>query len=342
MAKAWVGLWNNFLHARAGLGEAGETFREFFLLAQADRKSATLGVSRLDSVRAYEDAARRRLSAARGLRDPTELRVALSLYRSAALLQMAAVLLSRDGSLEVERLTPEDMLERLSPAPDGPASNASSAIESLRSVVTVSDPFAIERLPTETARGAVDGLESATRWLSTLIETRSPAHLRWVRRMRLTAAALAALGLTAWFARWAFSPPNLALHKPARSSSVNFDTQASGVVDGELNGRFGFHSVEEDSPWLSIDLERPYLLKTVEIYGRGDCCYDQSLPLVLEVSDDGKSYRKIAERTTSFNEYEPWVVKPRAERARFVRLRANHHGLLVLGEVVVHGGWLNH
>ena len=326
---------------RPGLGEVGEAFREFFLLAQAERKSATLSVSQLDSVRAYEDAARRRLSAARGLRDPTELHVALSLYRSAALLQIAAFLVSRDRSLEVERLTPEDMLERLNRALGGDVSDASSEVESLRSVVTASDPFAIERFPTETARAAVNGLESATRRLATFIETRSPARLSWVRRMRLTAAALAALGLTVWLARWAFSPPNVALHKPARSSSVNFDTQASGAVDGELNGRFGFHSQEEDSPWLSIDLERPCLLKTVEIYGRGDCCYDQSLPLILEVSDNGKSYRPIAERTTSFNEYDPWVVKPAGQRARFVRLRADHHGLLVLGEVVVHGDRAN-
>lgn len=326
---------------RPGLGEVGETFREFFLLTQAERTRATLDVSQLDSVRAYEDAARRRLSTARGLRDPSELRVALSLYRSAALLQIAAFLLSRDRSLEVERLTPEDMLEGLRRALDGDASTASSEIEALRRVLTVSDPFAIERLPSETARSAVDGLESATRWLATFIETRSPARLRLIRRMRLAGAALAALGLTVWVARWAFSPPNLALHRPARSSSVNFDTQAAGAVDGELNGRFGFHSQEEDSPWLSIDLERPCLLKAVEIYGRGDCCYDQSIPLALEVSDDGKSYRPIAERTTPFDEYDPWVVKPVGERARFVRLRAKHHGLLVLGEVVVHGDWAN-
>jgi hypothetical protein len=325
------------------LGEVGETFREFFLLAQAERKSTTLSASQLDGVRAYEDAARRRLSAAQGLRDPTELRVALSLYRSAALLQIAAFLLSRDHSLEVERLTPEDMLERLSRALDGDDGDVSNAseIESLRNVVTASDPFAIERFPTETARGAVDGLESATRWLATLVESRSPARLRWVRRIRLAAAAIAALALTVWFARWALSPPNVALHKPARSSSIDFDTQASGAVDGELNGRFGFHSQLEDSPWLSIDLERPCLLKTVEIYGRGDCCYDQSIPLVLEVSDDDRSYRPIAERTTPFNENDPWVVKPPGERARFVRLRADHHGLLVLGEVVVHGDWAN-
>jgi hypothetical protein len=321
------------------LGDVGEAFREFFLLAQAERRSATLDGSQRGSVRAYEDGARRRLSAARGLRDPNELRVALSLYRSAAVLQMAAFLCSRDRGLEVDRLTPEEMLERLDRALDGHVRDAPPGLEALRSVVMASDPFEIERFAIKAARGAVDGLESAIRWLATFTETRSLAQLGWVRRMRLTAAALATLALVGGAARWAFSPPNLALHKPARASSLNFDTQASGVVDGELNGRFGYHSQEEDSPSLTVDLERPCLLKTVEIYGRGDCCYDQSLPLILEVSDDDKSYRTMAKRTTSFSEYDPWVVKPGGEKARFVRLRADHHGLLVLGEVVVHGDW---
>jgi hypothetical protein len=310
-----------------------ETLHEFFLLEQAGRKSATLTISQLDSVRAYEEAARRRQSAARAFRDPAEQRVALSLYRSAALLQIAGFLVSKDPTLEVEQLTPEGLLDKLGGAVEG----ATREIESLRSVVALSDPFGIERLPTEATREAVNGLEASTRWLSTLIEIRSPSHLRWIGRIRRMGAVLAVLLLTAWFLRWVLLPPNVALHKPARASSTNLNTQPSGAVDGKTNGQFGYCSQPEDQPWLSIDLEGQYNIKMVKVFGRGDCCYDQSIPLVLEVSDDDSSYRPVARRTMPFTEDAPWNVSLDRVNARFVRLRADRHGHLVLGEVAVYG-----
>src|SRR6202012_1010246 len=127
---------------RPWLGGVGETFREFFLLTQAERKSATLAGAQLDSVRPYAEAARRRLSTAQGLRDPGELCVALSLYRSAALLQTAAFLVSGDRTLEFERLTPEDLLERLGGALDGDG-HAAMDSESLRTGLTVSEPLVL-------------------------------------------------------------------------------------------------------------------------------------------------------------------------------------------------------
>jgi hypothetical protein len=314
----------------SAIGVAREVLREFFFLEQAERTSAASTVSQLDSVRAYEEAARRRLSAARALRDPTEHRVALSLYRSAALLQIAALLASRDPTLQVEQLTPEGLLERLGGAVEG----ATREVESLRSVLTASDPFGVERLPTEATLRAV---ASATARLSTLIELRSPTHLCWISRIRLAGAALAVLLMTVWFARWVLLPPNVALHKPARASSTNINTQPAGVVDGETNGQFGYHSQQEDQPWVSIDLERPYNLKMVNVVGRGDGWYDQSIPLVLEVSDDGKAYRPVARRTIPFSEDAPWTIDLDGVKAQFVRLRADHYGYLVLGEVAVYG-----
>jgi hypothetical protein len=136
---------------------------------------------------------------------------------------------------------------------------------------------------------------------------------------------------------WALAPANLALHKPATSSSSGFDTTPSGATDGDKFTRFGFHSAEEDSPWLSIDLQRPYEISAVKIYGRGDCCFDQSVPLALEVSDDGTTYRQIAERTQSFSQSDPWIVRPDRTLARFVRLHVMRRSYLVVSEVVVNG-----
>ncbi len=43
----------------------------------------------------------------------------------------------------------------------------------------------------------------------------------------------------------------------------------------------------------------------IKVFGRGDCCHDQSIPLTLEVSDYGTSFRSIAHRTAEFSEEDP-------------------------------------
>ena len=75
----------------------------------------------------------------------------------------------------------------------------------------------------------------------------------------------------------------------------------------------------------------------MKVQGRGDGWYDQSIPLLLEVSDDDKAYREVARRTIPFSEDAPWNVALDGVKARFVRLRADHDGYLVLGEVSVYG-----
>jgi len=58
---------------------------------------------------------------------------------------------------------------------------------------------------------------------------------------------------------------------------------------------------------------------------------------VLEVSTDGTTYRQLAERVTAFSQMDPWVyLTPAHESARFVRVRGEHEGVLVLTEVEVY------
>ncbi len=134
-----------------------------------------------------------------------------------------------------------------------------------------------------------------------------------------------------------FSPENLALDKPAVGSSYAFSTTAAGAVDGSRSGPYGYHSNLEDSPWLSIDLLRPYAVTKIKVFGRGDGINDQSVPLALEVSDDGSAYREVAIRGEPFSDYDPWVIKPAPPLVtRFVRLRTTRRSYLVLGEVEVY------
>jgi hypothetical protein len=79
------------------------------------------------------------------------------------------------------------------------------------------------------------------------------------------------------------------------------------------------------------------MISDAEVFGRSDCCLDQSVPLAFELSDDGVTYRTLATKTDSFQSLRPWVVKPLAVPARFVRLRMLRAGQLALAEVVIFG-----
>lgn len=133
-------------------------------------------------------------------------------------------------------------------------------------------------------------------------------------------------------------PLNLAREKLATSSTVAHGTKPAGAVDGLRYGQLGFHSGHESQPWLLVDLGAPHSLTEVTVFGRADCCFDQSIPLVLELSQDGKHFALAGRREAPFTQFEPWEVSLRpARQARFVRLRADKTGLLVLSEIEVYG-----
>jgi hypothetical protein len=157
------------------------------------------------------------------------------------------------------------------------------------------------------------------------------------RILRLTVAAALVIAAMSAAAIWVFRPRNIALHAAANSSSQAYDTTPAGAVDGRRFGQLGFHSGSEESPWLAIDLGRRYAISRVKVFGRSDGYFDQSIPLVLEGSDDGVTYAKVSETSDPFSAYDPWVAKPASFVARFVRLRKKTAGVLVTSEVEVNG-----
>lgn len=323
--------------SQTAVGGVGAALREFFLLERAERDNAELTVSQRECVRTYYDAALRRLSVADGIRGPGQTAVALSLYREAWLYLSSAVLASRDATADVRSLAPEQAWERLESALATGGIVAPPELEAAKPVLIAPDPLAIDRLGAEEASQAAEGLEISLRWLSRLVDARLPRALKVTRVARIAAAVTSAVVLLVSIAVWVSAPSNVALHKATRSSAPAYNTAPEGAVDGEKNGSFGFHSVEEESPWLTINLGRPHTIARVKVFGRGDGYNDQSIPLALEVSDDGASFRKLAERTEPFSEAEPWVVEVTSVVARFVRLRTERHSVLVLSEVEVYG-----
>jgi len=311
--------------------------REFFLLTEAERRVTALSASQRTNLRICHDAAMRRLRAAEDLCGVSQPAVALTLSRQGAFFLAAAYLASKRQTFDTSSLTLRSALDELNAVLTEDGCRVPPQFEAVRRLAAADDPLEFDRLPARETRRLAEELELVTAWLGRLVDPRSPRELRFVRIVRIAIASIALVTLLVVAAVWLFSPPNLALHKKVAASSVAWDTVPEGAVDGKKDGRFGFHSAIEDSPWLSIDLGRGHLVTRIKVYGRGDGTYDQSIPLALEVSDDGSSYHQIAERTEPFSELGPWVIKPEALTTRFIRLRTERRSVLVLGEVEVNG-----
>ena len=314
-----------------------EGIREFFLLERAERRSSVLSTSQRETIRALVEAATARRQVARDLRGPGGAPVALSLYRQAAHFLALALLVSKDEKADIGGLTAEAALEKLDSALATDGLIAPPEFARVKRFLTSSDPLEFDRLPIEEADQAAEELESATRWLSRLVDPRSPREYKTLRALRVAVGALCVLGLLLYLGNWAFSPKNLAKGKPAASSSAMFSTMPGGAVDGSKNGTFGFHSALEESPWLSIDLGKNYEIRRVKVFGRGDGVNDQSIPLAFEISSDGAAYRQVAVRGEPFSEADPWVIATAPISTRFLRLRTMRRSYLVLGEVEVYG-----
>jgi hypothetical protein len=317
---------------------AREGVREFFLLERAEKKSETLGASQRQTIRTYHEAASRRISVAQDLRGPVQTPAALVLYQQGSFFHALAYLASKDESLDPLALTPAETFRRLDDAIVADGLVPPAGFDRAKSMLVASDPLELDRLTPEEAIRRIEELAVVARWLGHLVDARSPREIKTARAFRVLVAAGAALALLVNLGIGLFTPKNLAAHKVAVASSEALSTTASGAVDGSRSGAYGFHSQLEDAPWLSIDLGATFAITRLKVFGRADSPYDQSVPLALEVSDDGTHYRELAARTEPFSDHDPWVFHPApALTTRYLRLRTMRRSYLVLSEVVVNG-----
>jgi hypothetical protein len=323
---------------RSAFQSVREAVREFFLLEKAQEKVTALGASRRDTVRSYYEAAQRRLNVAQDLRGPAQTPAALALYRQGSQFLAVAYLTSRgQASFDLASVSVEDTFQAMERAFEADGLNVPPEYERARPMLVSPDPLDLDRLSAEEAAFRVEELEATSRWLTRLIEARSPSELKWIRFFRAAITVVGTVFLLVMLVLRLIAPKNLALDKPVASSSAGFATQAAAVVDGSKNGTYDFHSQLEESPWLTIDLGRPRPITKIKVFGRSDGHNDQSIPLALEVSDDAATYQQIALRSEPFSEASPWVVQPPALVTRYLRLKTMKQGYLVLGEVEVYG-----
>jgi hypothetical protein len=128
------------------------------------------------------------------------------------------------------------------------------------------------------------------------------------------------------------APANLLQGKPWRTSSIQpgFDPREDMTDRPE---RLFFHTQEEVNPWIEFDLGVPTAFSSIRVLNRGDCCTDRAVPLVLEASDDAKTWTTLARRDEPFDR---WRRRFSPTKARYVRLRAGKRTMLHLREVSLH------
>ena len=166
------------------------------------------------------------------------------------------------------------------------------------------------------------------------IRTTPLNYRRWAAIGAVTALSLILLmaGLVKAVRSW--QKPNLALLRPVKISSQLGPEYGNGerLVDGDAT-KLGFHTQNEPNPYAIIDLGESKIFTKVIVHNRTDCCQERAVPLRIEVSDNGKTFRAIAERREVFDE---WIAKDLSAKGRFVRLQLQATGLFHLAEVEIY------
>ena len=193
-------------------------------------------------------------------------------------------------------------------------------------------------LPTEERARLVQTLQKGAEAL--LAELDRPARtvekLRQKRALRigLVFAVLLAVVLgKSWIEQATEPRRNIAAGKPWRQSSkLNNQGCESPYQSCSNSPQFFFHTAEERSPSIELDLGQNRRFSAVRVMNREDCCAERAVPLVVEVSVDQKEWREVARRTDVFSS---WLAEfPRVE-ARWLRLRVDRQSYLHLAGVRV-------
>jgi len=137
---------------------------------------------------------------------------------------------------------------------------------------------------------------------------------RWLRPLLVfTSIACIAFGVPL-----ALAPRDVAAGKTWTASSADWNYPLSGKTDHFGNDDMLFHTQATDNPWVMIDLEKVEPVLGLSIENRESCCQDRAIPLIVELSVDGTTWREVARKKELFKD---WKVRFRPQPARFVRLR---------------------
>ena len=136
-------------------------------------------------------------------------------------------------------------------------------------------------------------------------------------------------------------PPAAPYNAKTASSPMTTRLDAAGAVDGVKNGRFGFHTERDESPWWQVDLGGPVDVDRVVVFNRCDGNVEKrAARLKVLLSGKGISWTEIYQHDgTGFfgqTDGKPLTVPAAGQRARFVRLALPSAEYFHLDEVEVY------
>jgi hypothetical protein len=192
--------------------------------------------------------------------------------------------------------------------------------------------------PSAEQRAAADQLE---RFASRLIAAgRQPLTLVEEARIQrlfgislFVVCVIAAIMLVTVGYRRITKKPNLAAGKPWTASSEFAKCHPEAGDCGGTNTNILFHTKSDDNPWFEYDFGTPLRFSSMTIVNRQDFGPERAVPLIVEVSNDKKTYSEIARRTEVFD---TWHPKFATQQARYLRVRVGAVSWLHLEAVEVH------
>ena len=142
---------------------------------------------------------------------------------------------------------------------------------------------------------------------------------RVTRPLALLLLAMSLVGVAAFFVHRGTAPPLISNRRPYMVSSQIPPYSTTRRLTPRLHDGWIFHTTEEREPWFRVDLGRVRTITSIEIENRHEaCCKARAIPLVVEVSNDGRRYRPVA---TRYEVFDTWTPEFSGVTGRFVRLR---------------------
>jgi hypothetical protein len=115
------------------------------------------------------------------------------------------------------------------------------------------------------------------------------------------------------------------------------EEDAAGAVDGQIRGRFSFHTGQDENPYWQVDLGEVYELSRVAVYNPH--VPERTARMRLLLSDEGTTWRCAYQHddTPPLGEggRPPFVIPLDQQRARFVRIQVPGRIWLHLDQVQV-------
>jgi hypothetical protein len=295
--------------------------RELVTLEHAEQRALALGQEERSRRVRYLRAARARRAASRKLANP-----------------VAAVILLRDAlALALRPTHSDDEVFDTTLALSAALATHPEAAEAERRVVDwlqQTAPLALDELSFAQAELVRSSFEDCLAIVLGGVETRSVLAVRALRIGRLVAVALLVTWLAATFVRSKWLVHDVAIGKTVTSSPLLAESPSPDhVVDGRTRGTFGIATMTVEHPFITVDLGDPYAVEQVRVVNRGDGWFDDCLPLILAVSNDGLRFDEVARRTEHFDQ---WTVPLGGRALRFVRVSMPERGYIALNEIEVY------